>query len=139
MKPITWDDLCGERELKAIRTDVRHPFESEAGGCALDLGGVVVFAFEDPSDGYRSCCTSILVARGSLYEFGCDPEYIRSPVVITRWLRDEYGRECDGIELVDAKSGKVVLRLGTQYVKEHYPSYTCEWMPQNLASNATAA
>ena len=56
---LAWEDLYGERELLAIRTDVRHPFNAEANGIALDLGGLTVFVFEDPSDGYRSASASL--------------------------------------------------------------------------------
>lgn len=33
---MDWDELCGERVLMAIRTDVRHPFDPDANGVALD-------------------------------------------------------------------------------------------------------
>lgn len=133
----TWDDLCGETELCAIRTDVRHPFSTEANGVALDLGDKVVFVFENPSDGYRSCAAAPMVAQCNLYEFGCDPEYLRVPVLIRRWTKSEDGREADGLEFIDRRNGNTILLLGTDNSDDYYPSFTCDWRPQALAENAT--
>ena len=131
---MTWDDLCGERTLMAIRTDVRHPFQSDANGVALDLDGLTIFIFEDPNDGYRSCSAEPLVAKASLYSFGISPEYIRAPVRIQRWTRSEHG-EADGLEFIDTRNGKTVLKVGTDNSDHYYPSFVCDWQPQNLAEN----
>ena len=135
---MSWDDLCGERMLRAIRTDVRHPFQSEANGVALDLDDITVFVFEDPNDGYRSCATEPMIVKEPLYAFGCDPDYIRAPVLIRRWTKSEYGDGADGVEFIDKRNGKTILLLGTDNVEDYYPSYTCDWRPQNLAENAAA-
>jgi len=135
---MDWDELCGERELRAIKTDVRHPFDADASGVALDLGDITVFAFENPSDGYRSCAASLLIAKGSLYEFGCSPDYLRVPVLISRWTKSEGGYEADGVEFRDKRNGKVILVLGTDNSNDDYPSFTCDWRPQDLADNAVS-
>ena len=132
----TRDDLCGERELRAIRTDVRHPFDADAHGCALDLGDMTVFVFEDPDDGYRSSAAEPMIAKCSLYSFGVSPDYIHAPVLIRRWTESKYGSGADGIELIDRRNGAMILRLGTDNTDDYYPSFTCEWMPQNLFDNA---
>lgn len=134
-----WDALCGTHNLLAIRTDVKHPFQSDANGVALDLGGMTVFVFEDPSDGYRSCAASPLIAKCSLYEFGVSPEYIRAPVEVRRWTKSENGDGADGVEFIDTRNGKTILRLGTDNSDDYYPSFTCDWQPQNLADNASVA
>ncbi len=131
----SWDALCGERELMAIRTDVRHPFQSEANGVALDLKDITVFVFEDPSDGYRSSAATPLIARCSLYEFGISPDYIRAPVLVRRWTKSEYGSSADGVEFIDKRNGKTILKLGTDNSDDYYPSFTCDWQPLNLADN----
>lgn len=133
---MAWEDICGNRELRAIRTDIRHPFQSEANGVALDLGDMTVFVFEDPSDGYRSRSAEPLIAKTSLYSFGCNPEYIRAPVLIRLWERSEYGGAAEGVEFIDTRNGKTILRLGTDNSDGYYPSFTCDWQPQNLAENA---
>lgn len=133
-----WDELCGERELMAIRTDVRHPFDAAANGVALDLGDITVFVFEDPSDGYRSSAAEPMIAKTSLYSFGCNPEYIRAPVTIKSWTTDDEGRKADGWEFIDRRNGRTILRVGTENADDYYPRFVCDWRPQNLAENAAA-
>lgn len=133
---LTWEDICGERQLLAIRTDIRHPFNSEANGVALDLGDLTVFVFEDPNDGYRSAAASPLFAKGSLCEFGVSPDYIRAPVRIEKWRPrpdEHYSGECEGLRFIDTRNGKTVLLLGTSNTDDYYPSFVCDWQPQNLA------
>jgi hypothetical protein len=131
-RPMTWGDLCGERILMAIRTDVNHPFDPAANGVVLDLDDLVVFAFEDPSDGYRSLCATPLIASAHLYSYGCSSDYIRAPVIVRTW--GNVGGP-DGIELLDRRNGKTILRLGTDNADDYYPRFVCEWQPQNLAEN----
>lgn len=135
---ISWSELLGFRSLVSIRTDVRHPFTSDANGIALQLDGVSVFIFEDPSDGYRSTAAAPMVAACSLYEFG-SPEYLHVPVEVKRWERsdDELSGAVEGLQFVDTRNGKVVLTVGTSNTDDYYPSFVCEWRPQNLAENAS--
>jgi hypothetical protein len=133
---MPWSDLVGETTLTSIRLDARHPFDANANGCAIELDNTTVFVFEDPSDGYRSSATEPLIIHAPLYSFGCDPEYVRVPVVVKLWEQSEYGEDADGIEIIDRRNGKTILRLGTDNVGDYYPSYTCEWQPQNIAENA---
>lgn len=132
-----WDELCGERMLNAITTDIKHPFCTEAQGVALYLDEMTVFVFEDPSDGYRSSATTPMLVKAPLYEFGHSPEYIRVPVLVRRWTEDSYGVP-DGVEMIDRRNGKTVLRLGTSNSDDYYPSFTCDWKPENLTENQAA-
>jgi hypothetical protein len=132
---MSWKQLHGERILMAIRTDVNHPFDSAASGVCVDFDHLTVFAFEDPSDGYRSCCSEPLICSAPMYSFGCNPDYIRAPVLIREWSKTEYGGKADGIEVIDRRNGKTVFLLGTNYSDEYYPSFTCDWRPENLADN----
>jgi hypothetical protein len=135
---MSWEELHGEKDLHAIRTDVRHPFDADASGCALDLGDLTVFVFENPDDGYRSCAAEPMIVKTALYSFGCSPDYIRAPVLVRKLTQDErgYGGECEGIELIDRRNGKTILRLGTDNTDDYYPSFVCDWRPQNLADNS---
>lgn len=137
-KKSTWDDLCGNKTLVAVRTDVKHPFQSEANGVALDLGDMTVMVFEDPGDGYRSHAAAPLIAKCSLDEFGICPDYVRAPVLIRRWTQSEYGSSADGVEFIDTRNGKTILKLGTDNSDDYYPSFVCDWQPKNLADNAAA-
>ncbi len=136
---MAWDDLLGERELKAIRIDVRHPFDPDSSGVAFELGDFTVFVFEDPSDGYRSCAVEPMIVHSPMYAFGCDPDYIRVPVTVSRWEKgagDDY--EPDGIQMKDRRNGKVILTLGTSNSDDYYPSFVCDWQPENIAGNAAS-
>lgn len=134
---MAWEDFYGETELIAIMPVVRHPFDDSANGCALTLGGKTVFVFEDPCDGYRSSASEPLVTPQSLYSFGASPEYLRIPVLVRKLTPTEYADEADGIELLDRRNGRTILRLGTNNVDDYYPTFVCEWSPQNLAENVT--
>lgn len=133
---MSWADLCGERTLTSIRVDARHPFDADANGCAIELDDVTVFVFEDPSDGYRSSASEPLIVKAPLYSFGCDPVYVRVPVLVRLWQTSDFGDGAEGIELIDRRNGKTVLYLGTDNINDYYPSYTCDWRPQDLADNA---
>lgn len=133
---MSWDDLCGERKLNAFTADVRHPFDADANGCALDLGDMTVFVFENPNDGYRSSAIEPMIVKAALYEFKCDPDYIRVPCLIRRQDKGRYGGAFDGVEVIDTRNGKTILLLGTDNNDDYYPSYTCEWSPQNIYGSA---
>ncbi len=135
---MSWDELCGTRHLKAVNTDVRHPFDANASGGAIELDDMTVFIFEDPSDGYRSSAIEPMIVKSAMYSFGCSPNYVRAPVLVRRWERSEYGGSADGIEIIDTRNGKTILRAGTDNDDDYYPSYTFDWRPQDLAENAAA-
>lgn len=130
-----WADICGERMLMAIRTDVSPPLHRASNGCAVDFGDFTVFVFEDPSDGYRSCATTPLFTTGPLYQFSDNIEYIRAPVLVRHWEKNEFDQPCDGIEIIDRRNGKTILQLGTSNSEDYYPSFVSDWQPKNLANN----
>lgn len=135
---MSWDKLCGEHVLRAINVEVRHPFDPNAAGVALDLENICAFVFEDPDDGYRSSAADPLIAECSLYSFGTSPTYLHVPCLIRRWTESEWGTPC-GIEVIDRRNGKTILRLGTDNSDDYYASFTCDWRPQDIAENARQA
>lgn len=135
---MPWSDLYGNHVLKAIRTDVRHPFDGSANGIAVQFDEMTVLVFENPDDGYRSSANEPIIMNAPLYSLGCSPEYIHAPVLVRGWTTSQYGDGCDGIEVIDTRNGKTVLTLGTDNVNDYYPSYTADWRPQDLAENAAA-
>lgn len=138
---MSWEKLLGEHTLCAIRTDVRHPFDADASGVALDMKTFTVMVFEDPSDGYRSSAAAPLIAECSLYEFGVSPDYIHAPVTVTACANGDGERTgiCQGVQFIDRRNGKVILTLGTENTYDYYPSFVCDWRPENLADNAKDA
>lgn len=133
---MSWNDLVGTHELKAVQADVRHPFDANANGGAFQLDNdLTVLVFEDPSDGYRSSAIDPVIVKAPLYSLGCSPNYVRAPVLVRLWERSEYG-QAEGIEIIDTRNGKTILRAGTDNSDDYYPSYTFDWRPQDLAENA---
>ena len=134
---MKWESLHGEWTLMSIRVDARHPFNETANGTAIYLSkkGVdkTIFVFEDENDGYRSSATTPIVMEAPLDEVCNYPEYVRVPVVVSE-LKGDYGKS-EGIELRDARNGKVVLRLGTDNSDDYYPCFVSEWKPDNIDVN----
>lgn len=134
-----WSALCGKRILRAISMDVTHPGDSSASGCMLEIDDCVVFAFEDPSDGYRSCCNEPLIGKTSSAGYRADnvTNLGDVPVLIELWEfcepNEDRGGQCTGIRVKDTRNGATILLLGTNNIDDYYPSYTCDWQPQNLA------
>lgn len=135
-----WAALCGKRTLKAISMDVKHPGDASASGCMLEIDDCVVFAFENPDDGYRSCCNEPLIGKGDTsYGYRADNVthlgYV--PVEIELWEFAQEGEnhsgQCNGIRIKDTRNGATILLLGTDNTDDYYPSYVCDWQPQNLA------
>lgn len=93
---MSWDEICGERQLSAVNVDVRHPFDANASGGAFEIDDMTVFIFEDPSDGYRSSAVDPMIVKAPMYSFGCSPNYVRAPVLVRRWEQSEYGGSADG-------------------------------------------
>lgn len=140
----TWDELCGERILMAIRTDVHHPFSDDAHGVAIglaspDLSGetrwideIAIFIFEDSEDGARSSAMEPIVAKRSLDDF-CDVDYIFAPVLVSRWTNKSAD---NGLDFIDTRNDKLILRVGTHNFDDWYRMFVCDWRPQNLHDNA---
>lgn len=94
-----------------------------------------MLVFEDPNDGYRSSATSPMVMGGSLYQLCDNVNYIFVPSLVRIWEAgdDRYGGVNEGIEILDRRNGKTILTLGTTDVDDYYPSFVCDWRPENVA------
>ena len=100
--------------------------------CRFRLNGVVYVAVEDPSDGYRSMMNELTIDNDATMKnvfVGCD--------VICRHIeKGDYEDDGDILELVDTKTEKVVLRVGTGSCNDYYPYFVAEFDPTAMASNA---
>jgi len=121
-------ELTGEHTLVAIRTDLRHPFDPDASGIAIELDTHTLFFYENPDDGYRSSCGEPLIAEASMHSFGVSPEYLHIPVLVRSWTEPN----TDGIEVLDRRNGKTILTVGTANIDDYYPYFVCEWVPRNI-------
>lgn len=120
-------DLVGKHKLQAARPDVRHPFNPDSEGIAWAMDDKVYIAFSDNNDGYRSNCAPLLIAEGPAWEFW-SPDYIMRDVVGRHVTKGEHG-PCDILELIDAETGHVWLRVGTENIDDYYPWFVASWHP----------
>lgn len=138
MEYVTNDisDLCGSRKL----TGIDRATESRTGECSnsyedvevcrLEMDGVVYEFSEDPDDGYRS------------QHYG--PTKIDTPlvntfapiaVVCTHVEESTFGfskGDADVLRVVNAKTGAVILDVGTNDIDDYYPSWICNFSAEAL-------
>lgn len=94
------------------------------------LDGKTYTAIEDPSDGYRSTLDRLL-------ETDTPTKNVFAPVQVMAKMKDtsEYGQVDDTLILVDVKTGKLVLEVGTGNSDDYYPSFVANFIPENMACN----
>lgn len=133
---VELSDLVGKGILDAVdfstesREMYRGHFE-DSQVCRFRLNGVVYVAVEDPCDGYRSSMAELVVQRSAT------PLNVFPPceVVGVHRTNGGYGVVDDILELVDTKTGKVVLEVGTENTSDYYPSFVASFHPENMAIN----
>lgn len=133
-------DLVGLRTLDAVDFSSEKVHEwgdryNDATVCRFRLDGVVYTAVEDPSDGYRSCMSSL-----DSSEYATMTNVFPAIKVLgTHRTKGEYSGEDDVLELVDVSTGKVVLEVGTDNVDDYYPGFVASFHPENMATNIGVA
>lgn len=135
IKSHSLEDFIGERRLRRVETTVKHPFDNDASGIAIEFDDCTLIAFEDPSDGYRSSLGALFVFPGALYNLGGNlcSDYIDVPVVGRMSEPNEYDSTSDVLELIDTRNGKVILQVGTTNSDDYYPSFVALFNPENIA------
>lgn len=126
-------DLVGKRMLSGYDTfmiKATNSWGEDANSAYFILDGVTYQATEDPSDGYRSTMEELIIVENATIRNTFPPQE-----VIGEMIPDSYGDKNDVIQFTDAKTGEVVLELGTSNVDDYYPYCVMNWYPQNLAIN----
>lgn len=92
---------------------------------AVKLNDMIFEILEDPNDGYRSYLGAVRIADS-------DSQYIffRRSLAKIRIEAIDDGEIFMGYYLVDVKDNHVWCRIGTSYVDDYYPSFTCEYSPK---------
>ena len=128
-------DFTGTKVLDAVdfltEKTTNYYDEENCQVCRFRLDGVVYVAVEDPNDGYRSMMKDLKIDNDATMKnifIGCE-------VICTHIEKGDY-YDHDILELVDAKTGKAVLRVGTGNYNDYYPYFVAEFNPTAMAVNA---
>jgi len=137
VREVEFGALVGAHELTGVelwalssRYDADDRFE-DAESISFVLDGKIYTGIEDPNDGYRSSMERLFESKN------IEMENTFAPVAVVGMIRekDEHGDASDILELVDAKTGKVVLAVGTGNTDDYYPYFVATFNPKNMAVN----
>jgi hypothetical protein len=110
-----------------------HPFIKDVNGVTLYYNDKMFSVFEDPFDEYRSYAKDPIV-----WDIGgttvMEKFAIRVDGKFSVIGRQNTESE-DGIEIVDLRNGRTILKLGTDLFNDYYPTFVSQWMPENLYTN----
>lgn len=130
-------DLIGEHILDAV--DMRQAAVTNWGGeqsmanaIAFRLDGIAYVAMEDENDGYRSAMREIVVTDEPMKNV-----FLPLPVVGRHRTEGAYSGKDDVLELIDTKTGQIVLEVGTDNVDDYYPGFVASFHPERMAHNTT--
>jgi hypothetical protein len=123
------EELVGKRTLNCVPiTDVRHPFDADANGIAFTLDGNTYMVFEDGDDGYRSRASKMLAFEGWPFEMGGRVERCALEVDCS-WRSASGGQTDEILEVRVARTGDLVLEVGTENTDDYYPCFIARWTP----------
>lgn len=135
-KEITLKSLAGTHiftgvERGIIKVGKQFSWDQNRNTIRFELDGQVYEAIENPNDGYRSYMDKLVVSN----------KRVRNRIPETQVVcvyrdkgYDSYDN-CDLLDFVDCKNGKVFLTIGTNHVDDYYPICIFEYHPENLSIN----
>jgi len=137
---IDMKSLVGKHVLTGVDEEnrkIEHWGDLEDCQCInFVLDGITYTAIEDPDDGYRSSLDGIIVSLDKVRNNFPPVEVIVS--YRTKGESDwDDGNECDILDVVDVKSGKRVLEIGTDNTDDYYPCFVANFTPENFYYNQT--
>jgi len=93
------------------------------------LDGKTYTATEDPNDGYRSNMRDIVKSK-----YNVKNKFPPCKVLGVMREKDEHHSH-DILDLIDVKTNKVVLSVGTEDTDDYYPTWVGIFTPENMAIN----
>lgn len=99
--------------------------------CSFRLDGTTYKVIEDPDDGYRSAMKEIVVSKDTILV----NVFAKCDVFARHRTKRNYGENDDVLELIDIKTGQVVLEVGTEDIDDYYPGFVARFTPENMALN----
>lgn len=134
MKEVELKDLVGLHKLTGVDFETEKikdycgNFE-DAQVIRFCLDGKTYVATEDPSDGYRSCMSSLEVVNEK-------PKNTFEKVSVFGIMKTQsHYNKCEIIQFYDVKTAQIVLEVGTDNSDDYYPSFIAHWAPENLYLN----
>ena len=97
--------------------------------CRFVLDGETYSVIEDPDDGYRSSMREIKKDSDTVNNIFTPQD------VLCIYHESSNAGDCDILELRSTKTGKLVLRVGTDNTNDYYPWFANEWIPENMDIN----
>lgn len=136
MTDIELKDLCGEHVLTGVDMSIDSITEDDGEGfedCNVinfTLDGTTYTACENPDDGYRSNMRYLRVSdKPTSNTF--------APVKVVGRMKPDgrHGDVDDVLELLDSKTGRLVIEVGTEDPNDYYPQWVANFSPENMACN----
>lgn len=121
---VTFEQLHGRHLLCGVDAD---PSTGGPASFLFALGGKTFAVLEDESDGYRSSLQDILCVASRV-------RTVFPPVWV--WVSSHPDSYRDTLLFKVDSTGEVVLEIGTNEADDYYPSFVCDWRPENLPANA---
>ena len=109
-----------------ITTESGGENDEDATVVTFILDGITYKASEDPSDGYRSYCSDVVICNDKVINDFPEHE------VMGEMDKDE---DNNIIIFTDTSTNGVVLEIGTSNYNDYYPCAIVHWTPENLELN----
>lgn len=121
--PLKLSDLVGQHILHGVDTDCLENQYRCPSIIRFKLGRNVYEAVEDPEDDYRSSMDHIEVTKTP-----CANTFPGVRVI----ARMSPANSEEILELLNAKTGAVILRVGTENTDDYYPCWVAQFNQENL-------
>lgn len=116
-------DLVGSHVLTGVDRNQLEVDGFEMAECIrFTLDGQTYIVAEDPDDGYRSCMRWIRLSKDKVTN-------LKSTKVLARMATNRAG---DILEILNLKTGKTILEIGTDNSEDYYPFFVSTFEEKNL-------
>lgn len=121
-------DITTLHNKEGILTNVDFGSNEDGGNTvSLTLNDKTYTISENPDDGYRSYHRENVVVSD---------KNTRKNFEIPVKISYECGNyNFDGIHIIDARNGEIILEIGTNVTCNYYPYFVGNWVPENIFEN----
>ena len=133
-REITLKSLAGSHiftgvERGFLKVNKQFSWDQDKNTIRFELDGQVYEAIENPSDGYRSYMDKLVLSNKSVHN-----KIPEINIVCVYRDKDNYDN-CDLLDFIDCKNGKVFMTIGTRHTNDYYPVCIFEYSPEKLSIN----